>query len=218
MDERTPIEIIGRQGLHGVLLDPLPASGSGNERVRVQLDQGEVVELPVALLWKRNAHTYEVPLAERDLVASRSGAAAEIAQPRTPLAPEPLPSRAREPEPELEAVVPVLQEELRVSKDHVQQRVRVHRLTDEETQVVDVPLRKESVDVQRIRIEQQVAGPLPVRQEGATTIIPVVEEVLVVERRYILREEVHVTRRAVEERHHEEVTLQRQHVEVERTG
>jgi stress response protein YsnF len=50
------------------------------------------------------------------------------------------------------------------------------------------------------------------------TIIPLVEEVLVVEKRLLLREEIRVTRRQSAEKFHEVYTLQSEEVHVERDG
>jgi len=55
-----------------------------------------------------------------------------------------------------------------------------------------------------------------IRHEGDTTIIPVLEEVLVVEKRLILREELHIIRRREEHRDPQKVTLRKENVEVER--
>jgi len=46
-----------------------------------------------------------------------------------------------------------------------------------------------------------------VRDEGDTIVIPIVEEVLVIERRLLLKEEVRVRRVRSTERHQETVTL-----------
>jgi stress response protein YsnF len=56
-----------------------------------------------------------------------------------------------------------------------------------------------------------------VRQEGDVTIIPVVEEILVVERRLVLKEEVHIRRIKTTERHQEQIKLRRQEATVSRT-
>jgi stress response protein YsnF len=56
-----------------------------------------------------------------------------------------------------------------------------------------------------------------VREEGEVTIIPIVEEVLVIEKRLILKEEVHIRRVRVPDVHREVVTLRTQDVVVERT-
>ena len=75
---------------------------------------------------------------------------------------------------------------------------------------------EETVSVERVPINREVAEPPPVRQEGDTTIVPILEEVLVVEKRLVLREEVRITkrRREISERHR--VTLRREQAEIER--
>jgi stress response protein YsnF len=55
-----------------------------------------------------------------------------------------------------------------------------------------------------------------VRTEGDVTILPVVEEVLVVETRLLLKEEIHVRRTATRETVEIPVTLRRQRAVVER--
>jgi stress response protein YsnF len=57
---------------------------------------------------------------------------------------------------------------------------------------------------------------LPVREEGDVTIIPVMEERLVVRRELVLVEEVHITRRRETRALDQEVTLRRERVVVER--
>ncbi len=56
----------------------------------------------------------------------------------------------------------------------------------------------EDVDVERIPVNRILDAPVEVRQEGDTTIIPVIEEVITVQKRLLLREEVRITRRRVE--------------------
>jgi uncharacterized protein (TIGR02271 family) len=93
--------------------------------------------------------------------------------------------------------------------------VRVRRRVYEHDEIVETPLLKEHVDVKRVVIDQEVDGPMAVRREGNTTIIPIVEEVLVVQKQYRLKEEIHVTRTLREEQHRETVTLHRQEAEIE---
>jgi uncharacterized protein (TIGR02271 family) len=78
-----------------------------------------------------------------------------------------------------------------------------------------MPLLRENVQVRRVLLDRDVEGPLPIRKEGDTIIIPVVEEVLIVSRRYRLKEEVHVTKTSREERHQERVAVRRQEAVVE---
>ena len=55
------------------------------------------------------------------------------------------------------------------------------------------------------------------RQEGDTTIIPVVQEIVVVERRLVLKEEVRMRRVITNERHQETVVLREQEALITRT-
>ncbi len=95
--------------------------------------------------------------------------------------------------------------------------VRARRTTSERTVVVDEDLAQDSVVIERVAIGRVVEAVPPVRQEGDITIIPVVEEELVVVRRLVLREEVHLRRVTSTTRHTETVTLREQTVTVTRT-
>jgi uncharacterized protein (TIGR02271 family) len=55
-----------------------------------------------------------------------------------------------------------------------------------------------------------------IREEGDTTIIPLLEEIIMVEKRLVLREELHVRKRRIEEPHTEQITLRREEANVER--
>jgi stress response protein YsnF len=55
-----------------------------------------------------------------------------------------------------------------------------------------------------------------VREEGDTIIIPIVEEVLTIERRLVLKEEVRIRRIRETERYQERVTLRKQQAVVNR--
>jgi uncharacterized protein (TIGR02271 family) len=115
-----------------------------------------------------------------------------------------------------EEVVPVLAEELVIDKREVQTGgIRVNRRVVEHDEAVEIPLLKEHVDVRRVVINREVDGPLAVRQEGDVTIIPIVEEELVVSKRYRLKEEIHVIRQVRQETHVEHVAVRHQEAEVE---
>jgi uncharacterized protein (TIGR02271 family) len=110
-----------------------------------------------------------------------------------------------------EIVIPLLTEEISVSKRVVPTaRVQVSVITHQREEIVDQLLAREHVEVERIAVGQPVESMPPVREEGDTIIVPVVEEVLVVERRLILKEEVRIRRICETERHTEKVTLRRQ--------
>ena len=65
-------------------------------------------------------------------------------------------------------------------------------------------------------INRVVEGPLPVRYEGDTMIISLLEEVLVVDTRLLLTEEVHITTHRTETHTPERVTLRHEDVTIER--
>lgn len=69
-------------------------------------------------------------------------------------------------------------------------RVRVDKRTVTHEELVEVPLRSESIEVERVPLGVVVDAPQPTRQEGDTIIIPIHEEVVVVETRLVVREEL----------------------------
>src|SRR5690349_19401132 len=96
----------------------------------------------------------------------------------------------------LEEVVPLVEEDLRVSKRQVVTgRVRVHTLVDTVEEVAREALQSETVEVTRVPVNQEVSEAPAVRTEGDLTIVPVLEEVLVVEKRLVLKEELHLRRK-----------------------
>ena len=107
-----------------------------------------------------------------------------------------------------EPVLPLLAEETAVSKQVVETgRVQVTRVTREREQLIDELLTHETVEIDRTPIGRQVDRVPPIIDEGDTVVIPIVEEVLVVERRLFLKEEVRVRRVRSTEIHQETVTL-----------
>jgi len=119
-----------------------------------------------------------------------------------------------------EAVIPVGEETTRIGKRAVEKgRVRVSTHTETVEQVLCETLRGDAVGVTRVPINRTIAEgePAPqVRDEGGVTIIPVLEEVLVVEKRLVLKEEVHIRRTTSGENVEVPVTLRRQRAVVER--
>lgn len=102
-------------------------------------------------------------------------------------------------------------EELAVSRRQVSgDTVRVSIATREHEQLVSEELTHERVEVERIPIGRLIDAVPPVREEGDTTIISVVEEIVAVERRLILKEEVRIRRVRVNETHRETVTVREQ--------
>lgn len=116
-----------------------------------------------------------------------------------------------------EIVVPVVAEQLQVTTRRRETgSVEIRKTVHERTEVVDHPLYAEEVVIERVPVNRMVDGPLAVRQEGEITIVPVLEEVLVVEKRLMLREEVHIRTVRKEVHDPQEVVLREERVEVVR--
>ena len=75
---------------------------------------------------------------------------------------------------------------------------------------------QEEVEIERVPINRPVEGPVPIRYEGDTMIVPLLEEVVVVEKRLILKEELHVRKRHTTAPKPQKVVLRSEQVEVER--
>jgi len=115
-------------------------------------------------------------------------------------------------------VIPIIAEELIVEKRQVETgKVRIGISVHEQNVHVEEPGFREIVEVVRVPIGQMVEGPVTVRQEGDTTIIPVFEERPVVVKRLFLKEEVHLIKRRVETRFHEDVNVRFEEAQVQRT-
>ena len=116
--------------------------------------------------------------------------------------------------------IPVHQEELHIDKRTVDtgRGVRISTSVTERPCQVDEILRHDEVEVTHVPVNRMVAaGEVPVsRYEGDTLIIPIIEEVLVVERHLRIKEEIHVTKVKRETLHTETVFLKSEEVRVER--
>ena len=104
-------------------------------------------------------------------------------------------------------MLPLHAEQVTVSKRVHKTRVRVARTTRTRDQVVEQDLAHDQVIVDRIPINRVVDAVPEVRQEGDVTILPVVEEIVVIERRLLLKEEVHVRHVRTTERHRLDVAF-----------
>lgn len=114
-------------------------------------------------------------------------------------------------------VVPLAEEQLKVDRRQVESgRVTVTTKIGVRQENVDVELTSDQIEVRRIPVGREVDGPVEVREEGDVTIIPVLEEVLVVRKKLILREEVHVRRRSSRRRETHQVDVRYEEPVIER--
>jgi uncharacterized protein (TIGR02271 family) len=194
MNPPAAVTVTDPQGVHGTIdTAAWPLDGSRAE-VLVSLESGQQVLVPLQMLIREEEGRYAVPMALADL-ERRVGA-----DPREP----PL-------------VLPVLAEALDVRTRRVETgRVRIHKTVQTREVLVDEPLLREEVIIERVPVNRVVEGPIPVRYEGDTMIISLLEEVLVVETRLLLKEEVHMTTRRTETHTPARVTLRHEDVTIER--
>lgn len=184
--------VFDTEGVRGTLDAPFTELG-GDARARVLLADGRRLLLPPGVLERQDHGTLIFRGSFNELAGAAEGGGGE------------------------QIVVPVVEEELRVGKRVVETgRVRVTKTVSEHEEVVDQPLMREEYDVERVVVDEFVDGPVGPRYEGETLIVPVLEEVLVVEKRLVVREELRLTRRRTEERNPQRVKLLSEEVSVER--
>ena len=114
--------------------------------------------------------------------------------------------------------VPVHEEQLQVETHEVDtgRGVRISKHVTERLETVCRELWHEEIDVERVPVDSIVAELPQVRHDGDTMVVPVVEEVLVVEKRYRIKEEVHIKRRRQMEVHEAAVPVKAEELTVER--
>ena len=116
-----------------------------------------------------------------------------------------------------QVVVPLHAEEVSVAKRRVVTgQVKVGTITRESEQLVEELLEHEHVEVERTAIGKQVDKAPPVREEGDTLIIPILEEIVVVERRLLLKEEVRIRRTREKQPYQERVVVRKQEAVITR--
>ena len=113
--------------------------------------------------------------------------------------------------------IPVIQEQVGVNVERrLAGRVRVSVRTQTDESLVPVDLTQVDVAVERVPVNRAVDTAPEVVTRGDVTIIPVVEERLVVTRELYLREEIHVRRIEHKETVDVPATTRRQTVQIER--
>lgn len=120
-------------------------------------------------------------------------------------------------EPEEVASIPLVEERVAVSTKEVETgRLRVRISVGEREEKVGSELVRDEVQIRRVPKDEPLSELPGVRTDGDTTVIPVVEERLVVEKRLVLVEEIHVVRKTETERRDVPVTLRREEADIER--
>ena len=112
--------------------------------------------------------------------------------------------------------VPIREERLRVEIQPADLgEVRLHKTVERVPTTTTRSVERDEVEIERVRVDRLLDQPVEPYQDGEWTVVPVMEEVLVVTKQLVLTEEVRIrTTRVTEEQEVYEV-LRREHVSVE---
>jgi uncharacterized protein (TIGR02271 family) len=189
------VRVFGPGNLRGIIDTGTWPMDSSRAEVLVQFEGGASMLVRLEALTRQDDGSYHLTL--DSLSCERRGADRGLS--KSPL------------------VLPVIDEALEVHTSPVETgRVRIRKIVHEREEIVDPPLMRNEVDIERIPINRVVEGPILVRSEEDTLIIPVLEEVLVIEKRLLLKEEIRITTRRIETHAPQRVTLHREEATVER--
>lgn len=113
--------------------------------------------------------------------------------------------------------IQLVEESISVAKERVVTgRVRVATTSSAVEEFAQATLAGVRVEVTRERIDREIEAVPQTRVEGDTTIIPVVEEIVIVEKRLILVEEIRIRQITTTEEISVPVSLRKQTATVER--
>jgi uncharacterized protein (TIGR02271 family) len=185
--------VLDKNGLQGTFDELERTSANGSSHVLIRFQNGQQVAVPREMLIQQADGRYTLKVSVEELMAVYGEGNGQ------------------------EIVIPVVEEVATVQKRAVEAgTVEIRKTVHERTEVIDVPLHSEEVEIERVNVNRIVDEPVQVRHEGDTMISPLLEEVLVVEKKLVLREEVHVKRVRKEVHESREVTLREERVEVAR--
>jgi uncharacterized protein (TIGR02271 family) len=196
MSRQQQFRVVDNNGVTGTLPTTSRFLDDNPHRL-VRLDDGRELLVPKRLLRPQDDGSFLLTAPVQDLLGDR---------------------RAEETS-NRETVVPVMREELDVQKRVVETgRIRVSKKVETTESVVDEPLLHEAYDIQKVPVNRIVEEAPKPRYDGDTLVLPVLEEVLIVEKRLVLREELRITPKREEVRDPQTHSLRREHVEVERVS
>ena len=204
MDTSTHATVIDQTGQRGTikLTDNMapPLAHGQQTQVLVSLDNNRQISVPTHILKKRTDGTFFIPLNVTLLAQQR-----DDSQPDTEAD-------------EQKTVLPVIAEDVKLQTRDVQTgKVTFSKSVQEQTERVEELVLQEDVTVKRVPINEYISELVAMHQEDEVLIIPILEEVLVVEKHLLLKEEYRITKQVTEVPHTENVVLRRETIDVERS-
>jgi len=193
MESQKSLVVIDSTGRQGVVESGSLGSMARNAQVLIRFENMQPITVPVEMLALRTDGRYDLPLNAAELTA-----------------------KANQDGKNQPMVFPIIEEEVVINKRQVETgKVRIKKVVQEKQELVDIPLLHEEVEIKRVPINRPVDSPIAVRQEGDTLILSLLEEVLVVKKQLLLKEELHIITKRSEHHQPEQVTLRREEVTVE---
>lgn len=188
------VRVIGPGSLRGTIDTATWPLDRSRAEVLVRFEGGTSMLVPLDALTREHDGSYHLSLDA--LAGQQHSAVGEMSQ--APL------------------VLPVVEETFSVHASTVETgRVRISKMVHEREEVIDPPLLRDEVVIERVPINRVIEAPIAAHCEEETLIIPLLEEVLVVEKRLLLKEELRITKRRVETHMPQRVTLRREEATVE---
>jgi uncharacterized protein (TIGR02271 family) len=188
MDVANTTVVIGKGDVWGTVESGYQVTAG--EEVTIRLSTGQKIVVPSHLLVLQEDGNYHLPLDLASLESLES-------QDNT-------------------IIMPVVVEELDVQKRRVETGgVRITKVVHEQEETVNEPLLQEEVEVERIPVNRPVDGPIPIRYSGDTMIISILEEALVVEKRLMLKEEIHIRKQQKEIRKPQTIIVRQEEAIIE---
>jgi uncharacterized protein (TIGR02271 family) len=214
-DPRRPVVVVDQDGVECATASPYAPDPQGKAQMLISFNHGKQFIVPKELLQRQTDGHYRLVPSVEELMSQYRQAESEVVSGN--LFPSTATSEVKQVAEQKEFVVPVTEEQI-VIRTEVSEtgRVYIQKSVEERTEKVDTPLIVEEVIVERVPINRALQEMVAPRYEGDTFIIPLVEEVLVVQKQLVLREEIHVVKVRREVHQPQEVRLRTEEVKISR--
>ncbi|HVG15199.1 MAG TPA: DUF2382 domain-containing protein [Chitinophagaceae bacterium] len=118
-------------------------------------------------------------------------------------------------------VISVMEEHAVIQKEIIETgKVHIQKRVTENIATVNLPIINEAYHIEHVPVAPKTLdiAPPAVRYEGDKMIISVLKEITVVQKKYEVIEEIHLTKKLTETPLIQEITLLKEHVTIERSG
>ncbi len=114
--------------------------------------------------------------------------------------------------------VPLLEEKVEFGTREVDLgEIRVHKTVEETEEVRRGPLNREVVQIERVKVNRPIADPEERRQEGDWLVIPIMEEIFIVQKQLMVTEEIRIRKHLVTDEHEVREVVRRERATIEDT-